>query len=146
MKRITSVVVLMAVISSSSSPSCSRVVLDSSVCSSPKYGFKSDDVVGWLVGDARNIITWSPINFVSQWLHCTLNTLLDPCYNSTDKNIHTLRRNTDCSNISKVVTIWKSFTFVTESINMVIPEPVMFLSQLLFHYFLQHMLVLSLHH
>jgi hypothetical protein len=39
------VVVLMEAMSSSSSPSCGRVVLDSSVYSSPKYGFKPNDMV-----------------------------------------------------------------------------------------------------
>jgi hypothetical protein len=38
----------MAVMSSSSSPSCNRVILDSSVCSSPKYIFKFDDVLALL--------------------------------------------------------------------------------------------------
>jgi hypothetical protein len=47
-KGVAGVVVLMAVMSSSSSPSCNRVVLDSSVCSSPKYIFKFDDVLAWL--------------------------------------------------------------------------------------------------
>jgi hypothetical protein len=47
-KGVASVVVLMAVMSSSSSPSCNRVVLDSSVCSSHMYIFKFDDVLAWL--------------------------------------------------------------------------------------------------
>jgi hypothetical protein len=45
---------------------------------------------------------------------------------STKKNIHTLQRNINSSNISNVVTMWKSFTFVTWAINMVISESVMF--------------------
>jgi hypothetical protein len=45
--RVVDVVVPVVVISSSSSLFCSKVILDSSVYSSLKYGFKSDDVVAW---------------------------------------------------------------------------------------------------
>jgi hypothetical protein len=64
--------------SSSSSPSCSRVILNFSVYSTQVWL-----LIRWcgcLIGDVGNIITWSPINFfVPQYLSCTLITSLDPC-------------------------------------------------------------------